>query len=166
MATCVWTPSYLLKFDGGDTNQPYAKAQIASVGSPANYRRLSLVCGYRKHRFASRIYCNSNHYDKKPPDSTGIQVYTQIESGSYCVPAIGRVTKQNSFMILWLLTETVKQSQDAWWGPKDWSEVEGAWVLKPKSTKPKYVVHFVGGIFVGAAPQLTYRWFLERLSEK
>ena len=43
---------------------------------------------------------------------------------------------------------------------------QGAWVLKPKNSKPRAVVHFVGGIFVGAAPQLTYRLFLERLSER
>lgn len=39
-------------------------------------------------------------------------------------------------------------------------------MLKPRNTRPTSVVHFVGGIFVGAAPQLTYRLFLERLSEK
>uniref|UniRef100_A0A251UI90 Putative alpha/Beta hydrolase fold protein n=1 Tax=Helianthus annuus TaxID=4232 RepID=A0A251UI90_HELAN len=44
--------------------------------------------------------------------------------------------------------------------------IRGAWVLRPKNLKPVAVVHFVGGIFVGAAPQLTYRLFLERLSEK
>ncbi|MQL98786.1 hypothetical protein Taro_031495 [Colocasia esculenta] len=44
--------------------------------------------------------------------------------------------------------------------------IHGAWVLKPKSTKPTSVIHFIGGIFVGAAPQLTYRLFLERLAEK
>lgn len=44
--------------------------------------------------------------------------------------------------------------------------IKGAWVLKPRSSAPKSVVHFVGGIFVGAAPQLTYRLFLERLAEK
>lgn len=43
---------------------------------------------------------------------------------------------------------------------------QGAWVLKPRNLQPKSVVHFIGGIFVGAAPQLTYRLFLERLSEK
>lgn len=43
---------------------------------------------------------------------------------------------------------------------------QGAWVLKPKTLKPTAVVHFIGGIFVGAAPQLTYRFFLERLTEK
>lgn len=42
---------------------------------------------------------------------------------------------------------------------------QGAWVLKPRTSQPKFVVHFVGGIFVGAAPQLAYRFFLERLSE-
>ncbi|GFY88066.1 Gut esterase [Actinidia rufa] len=44
--------------------------------------------------------------------------------------------------------------------------IRGAWVLKPRNSKPRSVVHFVGGIFVGAAPQLTYRLFLEGLSEK
>lgn len=39
-------------------------------------------------------------------------------------------------------------------------------MLKPRNSKPKMVVHFIGGIFVGAAPQLTYRLFLERLAEK
>lgn len=43
---------------------------------------------------------------------------------------------------------------------------QGAWVLKPRNSQPRSVVHFIGGIFVGAAPQLTYRLFLERLSEK
>lgn len=43
---------------------------------------------------------------------------------------------------------------------------QGAWVNKPKNSKARAVVHFVGGIFVGAAPQLTYRLFLERLSER
>ncbi|BBG93740.1 Protein of unknown function D [Prunus dulcis] len=65
-----------------------------------------------------------------------------------------------------LLTETVRQSQGRWAGSSDWTQVEGAWVLKPKSSEPKAVVHFIGGIFVGAAPQLTYRMFLERLSER
>ncbi|XP_050889164.1 uncharacterized protein LOC127131561 [Lathyrus oleraceus] len=64
-----------------------------------------------------------------------------------------------------LVTTSARQSQDAW-GSADWTEVEGSWILKPKSSKPNFVVHFVGGIFVGAAPQLTYRWFLERLAEK
>ncbi|KAH7663948.1 alpha/beta-Hydrolases protein [Dioscorea alata] len=78
-------------------------------------------------------------------NSTAIQLYSQIER---------------------LMTETAKQSQDGWRNSGDWSEVEGAWVLKPRNMKPTSVIHFIGGIFVGAAPQLTYRFFLERLSEK
>ncbi|KAJ7982641.1 Alpha/Beta hydrolase fold containing protein [Quillaja saponaria] len=102
--------------------------------------------GFRKsRRSSSRIYCNYDDSGNKPPEPTSIQLYTQIER---------------------LLTETVKQSQGTWGGFSDWSEVEGAWVLKPKTSKPKFVVHFIGGMFVGAAPQLTYRWFLELLSEK
>nr|CAD1827434.1 unnamed protein product [Ananas comosus var. bracteatus] len=77
--------------------------------------------------------------------ATGIQLYSQIER---------------------IITETARQSQDGWSLSKDWSDIEGAWVLKPKTARPTCVVHFIGGIFVGAAPQLTYRFFLERLSEK
>jgi hypothetical protein len=39
-------------------------------------------------------------------------------------------------------------------------------VIKPQVGVPSAVVHFTGGVFVGAAPQLTYRLFLERLAER
>ncbi|KAJ7009262.1 hypothetical protein NC653_000042 [Populus alba x Populus x berolinensis] len=103
---------------------------------------------------SSRICCTYEDPIKKPPQaspspssssSSAIQIYNQIER---------------------LLTETARQSQDSWGGSKDWSEVEGAWILKPKGSRPKSIVHFIGGVFVGAAPQLTYRLFLERLAEK
>ncbi|KAL6755697.1 hypothetical protein V8C86DRAFT_2671657 [Haematococcus lacustris] len=49
----------------------------------------------------------------------------------------------------------------------DWREVEGAWVLHPPNDRaPEAVVHFLGAAFVGAAPQLTYRLFLEALSNR
>lgn len=49
----------------------------------------------------------------------------------------------------------------------DWMEVEGAWVLYPPSNRaPEAVVHFLGGAFVGAAPQISYRLFLEALSNR
>ncbi|KAI3975948.1 hypothetical protein MKX01_016631 [Papaver californicum] len=81
-------------------------------------------------------------------NTTGIQLYSEIER---------------------LITETAKQSQGGWGSISsrgDWIEIEGAWVVRPKNSPPTSVVHFIGGIFVGAAPQLTYRYFLERLSEK
>ncbi|XVE83515.1 hypothetical protein DITRI_Ditri16bG0093700 [Diplodiscus trichospermus] len=98
-------------------------------------------------RLTPRIFCNydDTNRDNKQTRSSEVQLYRDIER---------------------LLTDTVRQSQGSWGGSSDWSQVEGAWVLKPKGLKPKSVVHFVGGIFVGAAPQLTYRLFLERLSEK
>ena len=41
----------------------------------------------------------------------------------------------------------------------DWREVEGSWVLYPPQDfgQPRCLVHFVGGAFVGAAPQLAYK---------
>ncbi|KAM3324776.1 hypothetical protein P3S67_005928 [Capsicum chacoense] len=100
------------------------------------------------NRNSGRIRCNlkdtGGNNNNQPETSTGIQLYRDIER---------------------LLTETVKQSQD-WGSSQDWDEIEGAWVLKPKTSKPKLVIHFVGGVFVGAAPQLSYRLFLERLRQK
>ncbi|CAN4113855.1 unnamed protein product [Withania somnifera] len=93
------------------------------------------------HVNSGRIRCSSSGGDNNQPEkSTGIQIYRDMER---------------------LLTETVRQSQD-WGSSQDWDEIEGAWVLKPKTSKPKLVVHFVGGVFVGAAPQLSYRLFLDR----
>ena len=50
-------------------------------------------------------------------------------------------------------------------GSGRWEEIEKAWVLSPTTT-PRGVVHFCGGAFVGASPQLSYRLFLETLSAK
>ncbi|CAL5418643.1 unnamed protein product [Camellia sinensis] len=132
----------------------------------------------------NKIYCyNSNDTSNTRPERTGIQLYRDIErkfqrspsclNGEVKKPGqtISKGHKNYDLMLnlqlgIRLVTENVRQSQDAWGGSGDWSEVEGAWVLKPRNSKPTSVVHFVGGIFVGAAPQLTYRLFLERLSEK
>ncbi|KAF3594207.1 hypothetical protein DY000_02025590 [Brassica cretica] len=105
------------------------------------------VIRFDKERVSRRVFCsyNQENTNKDRPQSSGIQVYGEIER---------------------LLTETVKQSQSSLAGSADWSEVEGAWVLRPRNSNPKMVAHFIGGIFVGAAPQLTYRLFLERLAEK
>ncbi|VAH47556.1 unnamed protein product [Triticum turgidum subsp. durum] len=79
------------------------------------------------------------------PSDGSIQLYSQIEK---------------------VITEAAKQSNQGWSSTGDWTEIEGAWVLRPKSSAPSFVVHFIGGIFVGAAPQVTYRYFLERLADK
>ncbi|XP_058092734.1 uncharacterized protein LOC131239185 isoform X1 [Magnolia sinica] len=91
--------------------------------------------------------CSEDDTGRKPTEPVSIQLYNDIER---------------------LVTETAKlsNSNGTWGAATDWSEIEGAWVLKPRKLKPTSVVHFIGGIFVGAAPQLTYRLFLERLSEK
>lgn len=49
----------------------------------------------------------------------------------------------------------------------DWKEIEGAFVLFPPNNRaPEAVVHFLGAAFVGAAPQISYRLFLEALSNR
>lgn len=46
----------------------------------------------------------------------------------------------------------------------DWKEISDNWVLIPPH--PKGIVHFLGGAFVAAAPQVTYRWLLEQVAER
>jgi len=46
----------------------------------------------------------------------------------------------------------------------DWQEVSSSWVLIP--LRPKGIVHFLGGAFIGATPHLTYRWLLEQLGHQ
>lgn len=45
----------------------------------------------------------------------------------------------------------------------NWQEFSGNWVLIPR--QPVGVIHFLGGAFVGTAPNLTYRWLLENLGK-
>jgi Protein of unknown function (DUF1350) len=46
----------------------------------------------------------------------------------------------------------------------EWQEVYGNWVLVPH--RPIAIVHFLGGAFVAAAPQVTYRALLEFLANQ
>ncbi|CAI5527777.1 unnamed protein product [Closterium sp. Naga37s-1] len=74
-----------------------------------------------------------------------IQLYSRIES---------------------LISESARQSQGAD-AAGQWEEVEGAWVLRPPAPlQVTAVVHFIGGAFVGASPQLTYRLFLSTLAQR
>ncbi|NJK35776.1 MAG: DUF1350 family protein [Oscillatoriales cyanobacterium SM2_2_1] len=45
-----------------------------------------------------------------------------------------------------------------------WQQVEDAWVLTPP--QPKAVIHFLGGAFFAAAPQVAYRRLLEYLASQ
>ncbi|XP_077250116.1 gut esterase (DUF1350) [Tasmannia lanceolata] len=119
-------------------NPTFREAQNQRLRGPLSQN----LIGVRNSRFR-RIVCYAD--DKKPRETEGIQLYGQIDK---------------------LITETAKVSSDGWGISGDWTEIEGAWVLKPRNTRLTSVVHFIGGIFVGAAPQLTYRLFLERLSER
>ncbi|GMI67561.1 hypothetical protein like AT5G47860 [Hibiscus trionum] len=138
MAHCVLTPTPI-QFNSHRTGFLRCSTESAL--------KFPLQSAAIRHRFTTpRICCNYDDSDRNNrTQSTSVQLYRDIER---------------------LLTDTVRQSQGAWGGSGDWSQVEGSWVLKPKGSKPKSVVHFIGGIFVGAAPQLTYRLFLERLAEK
>lgn len=46
----------------------------------------------------------------------------------------------------------------------EWQEIYGNWVLVPR--RPIAIIHFLGGAFVAAAPQVTYRWLLEQLAQQ
>mmetsp|Transcript_8272 Transcript_8272/g.17661 ORF Transcript_8272/g.17661 Transcript_8272/m.17661 type:complete len:528 (+) Transcript_8272:195-1778(+) len=48
-----------------------------------------------------------------------------------------------------------------------WEELHGNFILRPPSNaQPRALIHFLGGALLGAAPQLTYRYLLERLSAR
>ena len=51
---------------------------------------------------------------------------------------------------------------------KDWQQVKDCWVLKPpaRAGKPQAVAVFAGGAFVGSAPQIVYKLFLEALAAR
>ncbi|KAJ6792254.1 Uncharacterized protein M6B38_234230 [Iris pallida] len=110
-------------------------------------KKLSRSSSRRRALFVCSAAPDETWRRQKPPAApdSGLQVYSQIEK---------------------LFVETTKQYQGSWGSSGDWQEIEGAWVLQPKNMTPTSVIHFVGGIFVGAAPQLTYRLFLEQLSNK
>jgi hypothetical protein len=65
-----------------------------------------------------------------------------------------------------VIADTAKQTRGDFMDSGRWQEIQGAWVLQPSKRTPVAVVHFIGGVFVGATPQLTYRLFLERLCER
>ncbi|KAK4413619.1 hypothetical protein Salat_2774700 [Sesamum alatum] len=138
MAACIWTGTPHLKFSSRPAD---------SISSQSLVRFPQSVVNNRNYGRRVRIYCSSDGSanPNNQPETTGIQLYRDIER---------------------VLMETVKQNQDGWGSSGDWSEIEGAWVLRPRNSKITSIVHFVGGIFVGAAPQLTYRLFLERLANK
>ena len=46
----------------------------------------------------------------------------------------------------------------------DWQEISGNWIYIP--SRPKAIVHFLGGAFIGAAPHLSYRSLLEETSQQ
>ncbi|KAL5998524.1 hypothetical protein ACLOJK_009467 [Asimina triloba] len=140
MATWAWAPPLpaVLRRRG--------KASQTSINPRIIDPRRPSCRGWARSRSCpSRIVCYSDDAGGKPPsDASGIQLYNDIER---------------------IIVESARLSNDVWGKTGDWNEIEGAWVLKPRFSRPTSVVHFIGGIFVGAAPQITYRFFLERLSE-
>lgn len=51
-------------------------------------------------------------------------------------------------------------------GRYNWEEVGESWVLRPRASTPEAIVHFLGGAFIGVAPQLAYRQFLEAIADR
>lgn len=51
--------------------------------------------------------------------------------------------------------------------PGRWEALHGNYILRPpNNSQPRALLHFLGGALLGAAPDLTYRYLLERLSTK
>lgn len=65
-----------------------------------------------------------------------------------------------------LRAATIEDSLDRTVG--NWEEVHGNFLLRPVNDgePPRALIHFLGGAIVGASPQITYRYMLERLAAK
>lgn len=63
-------------------------------------------------------------------------------------------------------TSLNEKSQET--GIGDWEELHGNYLLRPAATQsqPRALIHFLGGALVGAAPDISYRYVLERLAER
>ena len=61
--------------------------------------------------------------------------------------------------------DTNTPSSDASTTQGRWEQLHGNYILRPPPNQPpRALLHFLGGALVGASPQLTYRYLLERLS--
>lgn len=50
-----------------------------------------------------------------------------------------------------------------------WEYIHGNYILRPPNDlqqQPRALIHFLGGALLGAAPQLSYRYLLERLARR
>jgi hypothetical protein len=45
------------------------------------------------------------------------------------------------------------------------SQVDGCWVTSPAQGSPKGIVHFLGGAFAGASPELVYPLLLQMVGD-
>ncbi len=45
----------------------------------------------------------------------------------------------------------------------EWQQIGNSWVLIPN--KPQAILHFLGGAFLATAPNVSYRWLLEKLAD-
>jgi len=133
------------------------KASRAPVQQQDRYRTISVVAGRRSapsHAVHVRASYQSNG-QLIPGTST-----TPGMNGSPAAPTrsvFGQMEK--------VINNTFNNQSPG--QRNDWRESEGAWVLFPPNNRaPEAVVHFLGGAFVGAAPQISYRLFLEALSNR
>jgi Protein of unknown function (DUF1350) len=67
-----------------------------------------------------------------------------------------------------LIVSNLGKEDNGSWGRGDWRQVRDCWVLRPPAIAgpPQAVAIFVGGAFVGAAPQVVYKLFLEALAAR
>ncbi|XP_058194731.1 uncharacterized protein LOC131311337 isoform X2 [Rhododendron vialii] len=121
MASWLWNPHPQLSFQQHEPHLFSTQSRRTHFSKSLQYHHPSSYRFHSSRSSSNKIYCyNSDDTSNKGPEkTTGIQVYRDIER---------------------LLTDSVRQSQDPWAGSRDWSEVEGAWVLKPRKTKPRGVL--------------------------
>lgn len=139
-------------------------------GKISGSQRASLKVPTRAPLRVSASYQPSGgSYDQRPSSSyqpvgtaiAGAPSYQPGEPGSHIPPPENDVFSNVEMAI----QRTFNSQQPG--QRNDWREIEGAFVLYPPNKRaPEAVVHFIGEAFVGAAPQIAYRLFLEALSNR
>jgi len=95
---------------------------------------------------------NDNYSDNMGPDEDDLDNQDQVDN-SYSTSTSGSASAG---------FDSIQN------GLGDWEEMHGNYVLRPPASdqEPRALIHFLGGAIVGAAPDISYRYILERLAQK
>lgn len=91
-----------------------------------------------------------------------------LSIGAFVTTLPPTITRQKSAVPLLFMADTVTEESTTKSTFGNWQELHGNFLLRPSPSQgpPRALLHFLGGAIVGAAPQVTYRYMLERLANE